>query len=260
MAAAETKIEAQELPSLWQRFKATNDPLLRDRLICHYLYLIKYVVGKLLITLPPHVKAEDLYSTGVLGLVRAIERYDITKQNKFDTYALFVIRGAIIDELRALDWVPRSVHKKASQLADAQMALRKKLAREPSDPELANELGLTEKEYHTLLIDVRPTLFIPLETSVNDDPDSLSLSERIRDEKAATSFELADKNERRALLRKAVQELPEQERSVLSLYYYDNLMLKEIAKALGVSESRISQIHTKAISSLKSQLKEIERG
>lgn len=259
MTTADIKLGTEELLTLWQQFKETNDASLRDKLICHYLYLIKYVVGKLLITLPPHVKAEDLYSTGVLGLVRAIERYDLTKQNKFDTYALIVIRGAIIDDLRALDWVPRSVHKKANQLADAQTALRKKLGREPSDPELAQELGLNDKEYHTLLVEVRPTLFIPLETSVGDDSDSVTLSERIRDEKAATSFEMADKNEQRALLKKAVQGLPEQERSVLSLYYYDNLMLKEIAKALGVSESRVSQIHTKAISSMKSQLKEIIR-
>lgn len=249
------RIDEELLPQVWKLFKEKQDPEARDRLICHYLPLVKYVVGKLAITLPSHVKIDDMYSTGIMGLMKAVERYDTEKKNKFETYAILLIRGAIIDEMRSLDWVPRSVHQRANQIADAKLELQQKLGREPLDTEVAKKLGVSIEQYEKLLERVRPAVMIPLETDQSEDPDRLSMAERIPDKNATTSFEDVDRKEFRKLLEKAVLELPEQERTVLVLYYYEHMMLKEIGKAMGVSESRVSQIHTKAIIRLKGRLK-----
>lgn len=249
------RIDAEELPAVWQVYKQTSDEALRERLICNYLHLVKYVVGRLVATLPAHVKAEDMYSTGILGLIKAIERYDLTKKNKFETYAILLIKGAIIDEMRSLDWVPRSVHQKANMIAQARATLEQKLGQEPTDAQVAKHLGMTLDAFEELVTRVKPAVMIPLDLDAGDDEERGSMADRIPDKTAKTSFETADRNEFRKLLEKAVLELPEQERTVLVLYYYENLMLKEIGKAMGVSESRVSQIHTKAVTRLKGRLK-----
>ncbi|MFN0065386.1 MAG: FliA/WhiG family RNA polymerase sigma factor [Chlamydiales bacterium] len=241
---------------LWEQYSATSKTEYRDELIVHYLFLVKYVVGRLGFTFPSHIKLEDLYSSGVTGLIRAVERYDVERKAKFESYAILLIKGAIIDELRELDWIPRSIYQKINQLNSATSDLQQSLGRDPTDEEVSEALGLSEEEYENILQRIRPAVLLPLNAeSSNQDEEGISLAEKIADQKAKTSYDIADRNEFCALLRKAIEALPDQEREVLSLYYYDELMLKEIGKILGVSESRVSQIHTKALLKLRTRLR-----
>ncbi len=238
---------------LWEEYQKSRSEETRDALIVRYLPLVKYVVGRVGSSLPSFVKLEDLYSSGVTGLVKAVEKFDLSKNSKFESYAIFLIKGAIIDELRELDWIPRSVHQKANQIAAAQSTLQQKLGRDPTDPELAAALNLTEDELGELLERVRPAILISLnrEVSQQSDEENSPIAERIADLRAESSFEVADRREFASLLEKAIAALPDQERRVLTLYYYEELMLKEIGKILGVTESRVSQIHTKALLKLR---------
>jgi len=240
---------------LWDRYFATGRIELRDELIEKSLFLVKYVVGRIGSALPAHVKQDDLYSSGVTGLVRAVEKFDPSKNSKFESYAILLIKGAIIDELRELDWIPRSVHQKANLIASAQEALQQKLSREPTDQELSEYLGVTQEELSELLLRVRPAILISLngESSHNDE-ENTPISERIADVKAETSYEVADRNECASLLENAIANLPAQEQKVLTLYYYEGLMLKEIGKIMGITESRVSQLHTKALLKLRGRL------
>lgn len=242
---------------LWEQYyRAKRRPEERDQLIVHYLHLVKFVVGRVASGLPGYVKLDDLYSSGVTGLIKAVEKFDPTKNNKFETYAILLIKGAIIDELRKLDWIPRSVHQKANLIASAQATLQQTLGRDPTDQELSEHLGLSEEGLGELLERVRPAILISLNAEITgDEEEGMSISERIADVKAPTGFDIAHRNEFCALLGKVIAELPDQERQVLILYYYEELMLKEIGKIIGVSESRVSQIHTKALLKLRTKLK-----
>lgn len=244
--------ESEALSDLWQNFHATQKIEFRDELIVHYLYLVKYVVGRVGSTLPTHIKLDDLYSSGVTGLIRAVERYNPEKNVKFESYAMLLIKGAIIDELRELDWIPRSIHQKANEVSIAQNDLEQELGRTPTDGELSEHLGVTEDEFENLLMRIRPAILLPLnaETSI----DEVSLSEKIADKRAETSLKAAHRNEYCQILKEAIERLPTQEREVLILYYYEEMMLKEIGKVLGISESRVSQIHTKALLKLRFRL------
>ena len=249
-------IEKAVLSELWRKYVQTGKEELRDELIVQHLSLVKCVVGRMGSSLPSYVKLEDLYSSGVTGLVRAVEKFDPTKNSKFESYATLLIKGAIIDELRELDWIPRSIHQKANLLSVAQEVLQQKFGREPTDQELSSHLGLTEEEYGDLLLRVRPAILISLNREVSqNDEENTSIGERIADIKAETSFEVADRKEFAALLESAIADLPGQEKQVLTLYYYEELMLKEIGKIMGISESRVSQIHTKALLKLRGRLK-----
>lgn len=245
----------KESTDLWHRFLESRENQDRDDLIVQYLYLVKYTVGKVASGLPTHIKLDDLYSSGITGLIRAVEKFDPTKNNKFETYAVLLIKGAIIDELRELDWIPRSVHKKANEISDAQHQLQQKLGRDPTDFELCAHLGIDEEEFGRLLNRIRPAILIPLDSErVRNDEENTPLAERIPDVKVQTSAEVVQRKEYQKLLEKAISDLPEQERRVLILYYFEDLMLKEIGKVLGVTESRVSQIHTKALLKLRSRL------
>ena len=247
--------EKEALNGLWIRYFETGKTEYRDDLIVQNLFLVKYVVGRIGNVLPAHVKLDDLYSSGVTGLVRAVERFDPSKNSKFESYAILLIKGAIIDELRELDWIPRSIHQKAHLISSAQEILQQKFGRDPTDQELSDHLGMTENELSELLLRVRPAILISLnrEASHNDEENG-PISERIADERAETSYEVADRKECASLLANAIADLPEQERKVLILYYYEELMLKEIGKIMGLSESRVSQIHTKALLKLRGRL------
>lgn len=254
--------EKQAITNLWNRYHQTGETEAHDELIVQYLYLVKFVVGRLGSSLPSHVKLDDLYSSGVTGLIKAVEKFDPSKNSKFESYAILLIRGAIIDEMRELDWIPRSVHQKADQIASAQEVLQQRLGRSPTDQELSLHLGITQDELDELLLRVRPAILIPLDGEVNrnqEDDESSSMSERIADTRAQTSFDIADRNEFCSMLGQAISDLPEQERKVLIHYYYDEMMLKEIGKLMGVSESRVSQIHTKALLKLRGRLKTIAK-
>ena len=247
--------DKEALNDLWESYFSTGKIEFRDELIVKNLILVKYVVGRIGSALPSYIKLDDLYSSGVTGLVKAVEKFDPSKNSKFGSYAILLIKGAIIDELRELDWIPRSIHQKANLISSAQDILQQKYGRDPTEKELSDHLGVSEAEFSDLLLRVRPAILIPLDgEGSNDDEENGPIAERIADVKAETSFEAADRKECASLLERAIADLPEQERKVLVLYYYDDLMLKEIGKIMGISESRVSQIHTKAILKLRHRL------
>lgn len=246
--------ERKALHELWIRYYTERAIEDRDRLILQYLDLVKLVVGRLAANLPPHVKLDDLYSSGVTGLIKAVERFDPLKGSKFESYARFLIRGAMIDEMRRLDWIPRSIHQKAQAITRAQEQIAQRKGREATDQEVAAHLGLTEEAYGRLLERIRPAILLPLNAESNEDA---PLAERIPDLRPQTSDELLDKKAFLHILEKELESVPEQERRVLTLYYFEDLMLKEIGKILGVSESRVSQIHSKALLRLRSRLRSV---
>jgi RNA polymerase sigma factor for flagellar operon FliA len=238
-----------DVESHWKRYWETKRVDLRDELITNYLALVRRVVTQVSSRLPRHVRREDLYSTGVMGLIRAVERFDPSKGSQFESYAYLLIRGSIFDELRTLDWVPRGVHAKVHRVEGAIQQLRQRLGREPTEEETAQSLGMRLDAYRKLLERLHPVTLVPL-----DGDEETPISERIPDEGTKSAFEVADSREFRRIFQQAMRELPDQERTVMLLYYYENLMLKEISKLLGLSHGRISQIHTKALLRLRSRL------
>lgn len=243
---------------LWKKYRAEEGDQVRDDLIVHYLFLVKKVVRKLLRQFPSHVQEEELYASGVLGLMKAIDKFDVSKEVKFEQYAPLLIKGAIIDELRKLDWIPRSVHQKAQKILGAQDYLQQTLKREATEQELADHLHLSREALLTMQAESRSIILLPLhqESHFEEGPE---LSEKIADQKSKTALELAYKNECIMLLEQAMDKLSKQEKKVLMLYYYEDKFLKEIGKSLKISESRVSQIHTTALNKLKSSLKKIDR-
>jgi RNA polymerase sigma factor for flagellar operon FliA len=244
------------MQALWEEYREKRDKAVRDRLILTYAPLVKYVAGRLGSGLPAHVDEGDLVSYGLLGLIGAIERYDPGRDIKFETYAIARIRGAIIDELRALDWVPRSVRSRARQIERAIGELEAKLGRAPTDEEIAEKVGMTVVELDETLTDISRSSIAALDElwSVSGDGDQVSLLDTIEDESMARPAEVLDETEMREALADAIARLPEREKLVVTLYYYEELTLREIGEVLGVTESRVSQLHTKAILRLKSRL------
>lgn len=255
--AVETGKE-EELAQDWRRFKEHGDPEARERLILAYANLVKYVAGRVAVALPPHVEMDDLISYGVFGLVDAIEKFDAARGVKFETYALSRVKGAIIDGLRATDWVPRSVRQKARELEQVIGRLEARLGRAATDEEVCAELGLTPSEYHLLLAEVRGAALCSLDelwTADPDDESTLAVGSMVQDRTAEDPSESVEEQEMHRLLAQALRELPERERLVLTLYYYEELTLKEIGQVLGVTESRVSQIHTQAILRLRGRIR-----
>jgi RNA polymerase sigma factor for flagellar operon FliA len=250
-------VPREELGEIWRQYKVSGDRALRDRLILTYAPLVKYVAGKLGSWLPPHVEEGDLISYGLLGLIGAIERFDPEREIKFETYAISRIRGAMIDELRSLDWVPRSVRSRAREIEAAQAKLEHELQRAPSEVELADRLEMSEDDLQMALLEIANSSVYALDelwTVSDSSGDKVSLLDTIADDGAADPQEALDTNEVKELLTEAIGSLPEREQLVVALYYYENLTLREIGEVLGVTESRISQLHTKAVLRLKSRL------
>ncbi len=242
--------------SLWLEFRRTNDQGLRDRLILTYAPLVKYVAGRLGSGLPAHVDESDLVSYGLLGLISAIERYDPERDIKFETYAMARIKGAIIDELRALDWVPRSVRSRAREIERAIAELESRLGRAPTDEEIATKIGITTQELEESLTDISRSSIAALDElwSGSGEGDQVSLLDTIEDTTGPRPAEALDETELREALADAIARLPEREKLVVTLYYYEELTLREIGEVLGVTESRVSQLHTKAVLRLKARL------
>jgi RNA polymerase sigma factor for flagellar operon FliA len=241
---------------IWLEYRRTRDQGLRDKLIVMYSPLVKYVAGRLGSGLPAHVDEGDLVSYGLLGLIGAIERYDPDRDIKFETYAIARIRGSIIDELRALDWVPRSVRSRAREIERAIGALEAKLGRAPTDVEIAARVGISVEELEDALTDIARSSIAALDElwSVSNEGDQVSLLDTIEDPESIKPAEALDETELREILGDAISRLPEREKLVITLYYYEELTLREIGEVLGVTESRISQLHTKAILRLKARL------
>ncbi|MDH3725161.1 MAG: RNA polymerase sigma factor WhiG [Thermoleophilia bacterium] len=247
----------RQLRELWRRLKELDDNDARDRLIVNYAPLVKYVAGRMSSALPAHVDESDLISYGLIGLIGAVERYDPDRAVKFETYAVSRIKGAIIDELRSLDWVPRSVRARAREIERKASELEHKLRRVPTDEELAKALDIGLNEFHDTINQISNSSIVALDemwTVTAAGSETLSLIDTLGDRSAGDPANLLDVTELREGLADAIASLPEREKIVVALYYYDGLTLREIGDVLGVTESRISQLHTKAILRLKGRL------
>ena len=247
---------AEDTQAIWVEFSRTRDKGIRDRLILTYAPLVKYVAGRLGSGLPAHVDEGDLVSYGLLGLIGAIERYDPSRDIKFETYAIARIKGAIIDELRALDWVPRSVRSRAREIERAIAELEAKTGLAPTDEQIAAKIGISVDELEESLTDISRSSIAALDElwSLSGDGDQISLMDTIEDETGPRPEAALDQTEMREALADAIARLPEREKLVVTLYYYEELTLREIGEVLGVTESRVSQLHTKAILRLKARL------
>ena len=231
----------------------------REAVIKEYAPMTKYVANRIAMRLPPHIEVDDLISVGVLGLIDAIDKYDSTRGAKFKTYAEFRVRGAILDELRSMDWVPRSVRQKSTAMDGVVQKLQNKLGRPPEDDEIAEEMGVSLDELFSTLNETKSMPILSLEdmgiAKESGEPQSLldCLAGK-GDADPQTHHRLVELKE---IIAKAIDTLPEKERLMISLYYYEELTMKEIGEVLGITESRVSQIHSKAVFRLRNKLKSI---
>ncbi len=245
-----------DLSTLWEMFEATHDEHAREQLILNYSPLVKFVAGRIATNLPNTVENSDLISYGMFGLIDAIEKFDPAREIKFETYAITRIRGAIIDELRALDWVPRSVRSRARDIERAIVTLEGRLMRTPEDFEVADELGISLKDLHETYSKLSYTSVVSFEDlwGTGADLDDRPAATSIEDENAENPVEAFEAEEMKEILAGAIERLTDRERTVIALYYYQGLSLKEIGQVLGVTESRVSQMHTKAVLRLRARL------
>ena len=246
-----------DMSMIWVQYKEKNDIEARDELIIHYAHLVKYVANRLAINLSSVVEVDELISYGIEGLIDAIEKYDHKRNIKFETYAITRIRGSMIDGLRSMDWVPVSVRQKSKELEKTYTNLESKLGRAATDMEVAEELGITLNELSNLLREVAANTIISLDDFIpGDDSDDKKkrIVDLLEDHNASDALELLELSEVKELLAKTISRLPEKEKTVVHLYYYEGLTLKEIGMVLALSESRISQLHTKAILRLRGSL------
>ena len=249
-----------ELGLRWDAYKSSADPDAREKLILHYAPLVKYVASRVATGLPSSVDGSDLVSYGMFGLIDALEKFEPGRGNKFETYAIPRIKGAIIDELRAMDWVPRSVRFKARELEKAQADLEAMLKRQPTEEELAERLGMSRRELHDMVAQISFVSVLALDevvSSGSDRGEQVSLIDTLADKGIDPTWGL-ESQETRGLLAAAINSLSEREKIVVTLYYFEGLTLAEIGEILGVTESRVCQIHTKAVGGLRGQLSEVE--
>lgn len=246
----------EALEELWREFKKTGDLQQRDRLILHYSPLVKYVAGRVGVGLPPNVEQADLVSYGMFGLIDAIERFDLDRSVKFETYAISRIRGAIIDELRAMDWIPRSVRYKARAVEASYARLEARLRRTPTEREVANELAISLAELHQIFSQLSFVHVVALDELLRASAErgAISLKDTLEDTDAEDPVQAFESEETKHLLARAISQLPERERTIVTLYYYEGLTLAQIGRILGVTESRICQLHTKAVLQLRAKL------
>jgi RNA polymerase sigma factor for flagellar operon FliA len=250
-----------EVDVLWARFKESGDQAIRDQLILHYSPLVKYVAGRVAVGLPQNVEQSDLVSYGIFGLIDAIEKFDPSRGYKFETYAIARIKGSILDELRSIDWVPRSVRAKAREIERAMSKLESELHRSPTDEELAGEMGIDEAQLQQTLSRISFVGLVALDEMLSvggERGETMTLGDTIADG-AQGPVALYEVEEMRHILAQAINKMPEREKIVLTLYYYEGLTLAEIGQVLGVTESRVCQIHTKSILQLRSRLQAADR-
>lgn len=262
MSDKEMQIDGIPEKEMWQKYRATGDQSIRDAIVKQYAPLVKYVAGKVSVGMPQSVDFDDLVGFGVFGLFDAIEKFDPDKHIKFKTYAVTRIRGAIFDELRSIDWVPRSVRQKNRELDETVQHLEAKIGRSATHEEIACEMGISIEQYNHMLLSVSGTSLLSLNDVwyTGEDNDQIPIVENIESPSGSRPDTLAEKGEMRRVIIETIKELPEKEQKVLVLYYYEDLTLKEIGKVLDVTESRVSQLHTKAISRLRTKLTNIKKG
>ncbi len=237
---------------MWKKYSQSGDPSIREALIVEYSHLIKYVAGRLSIYFGSNVEYDDLVGYGVFGLIDAIEKFDIDKGVKFETYASLRIRGSIIDSIRELDWVPRSLRKKSKDIEKAYVELELELGHVANDEQVAERLGISVTDLNKLVSEVNLSSFVSLEDYLEQNYEvGLDLSDADEVGRPERSLEI---DEIKHILADTIDKLPEKERMVISFYYFDELTLKEISAIMKVTESRISQLHTKAIMRMKGKL------
>jgi RNA polymerase sigma factor FliA len=260
--AVDKVFENKTEEELWLLYKETRDPKIRDKFVRQYAPLVKYVAGKIAIGMPHNVEFDDLVGFGVFGLFDAIAKFDPEKHVKFKTYAVTRVRGAIFDELRSIDWVPRSVRQKTREVEETVRRLETNLGRAATDIEIARELGVTIEEFQKIMLKISGTSMLSLNDVwyTGEDNDKVSIVESIESPQSLNPDTIVEKEEIKRVIIGAIEELPEKEKKVLVLYYYEDLTLKEIGKVLEVTESRISQLHTKAILRLRAKLTNIKKG
>ncbi len=246
------------LDELWKEYLEKHTKNAKDKLLVEYSYLVKYTAKRMAVNLPLSVDMNDLIGSGIMGLIRALEKFNPALDVKFETYATYKIRGAILDELRAMDWVPRSVRQKSRMLQRVYAVLENRLGRMPYDDEVAKEMNVSEDELSEMLSDVAPTTIISLEEAMPEksggDAKSLKIIDTVEDTSGRNPLLELGFQETKQILKEAITELPEKEKLVVALYHYEELTLKEIGEVLGISESRASQIHSKAVIKLRSRL------
>jgi RNA polymerase sigma factor for flagellar operon FliA len=246
-------------PNKWVLYKVHNDLQAREELILENVSLVKYVAERIKDTLPPEVDKEDLVSYGIFGLIDAIEKFDFSRGLKFETYAIPRIRGAILDGLRATDTVPRSLRQKAKQLGKAYTELENRLGRAATDREVAKELDMDMNSFNSMVAQVSRLPLLSLDELVSQDAENgMTLGERIEDKSSYNPSELMEVNEVRDALIAGIESLTEQERLVISLYYYEGLTLRETSEVMGLSESRIAQVRVKAVLKLRTKLSHLQ--
>jgi RNA polymerase sigma factor for flagellar operon FliA len=251
---AAARAQEEEDQRLWAQYKQTRDQRIKDALIMKYASFVKYVAGRIAVNLPSNVEFDDLVSYGILGLIDAIDKYDPERKVKFKTYAKTRIRGAIFDELRVLDWTPRSIRQKARKLEKAYAKLEGKLGRDATDEEIAEFLKIDISELHKLFDETKKSLLLSLDEIFYDDEEGSSRFDFVENQKSDNPQAKIEEAEAKQILADAISKLSERERMVITLYYYEDLTSKEIGKILGVSDSRVSQLHTKAILRLRGRL------
>jgi RNA polymerase sigma factor for flagellar operon FliA len=242
----------------WVQFKKDNNPQIRQKLLEEYLPLVKNVAGRMAMGFPKSVELSDLINTGVIGLIEALSNFDPFRGVKFETYAVPRIRGAILDELRSLDWVPRSTRAKSRELEKTTSKLQNQLGRPPSDRELAKSMKISSGELFSTMDDVASTTMLSLDELIYKEEDNRQIPrvETLEDLGSESVLGDLEQEELKAYLIQAISHLSEQERLVVALYYYEELTLKEIGEVMQISESRVSQIHTKAVLKLRGMIKE----
>ena len=254
--------EEQTEDELWKEYKKTKAPAIRDKIIRQYMPLVKYVAGKVSVGLPASIEFDDLVGFGQFGLLDAITKFDPDKGVKFKTYAVTRIRGAIFDEMRQLDWVPRSVRQKSKEIEDTIGDLESRLGRPATDAEVAKEMNMSEEEFQQTVMKVSGTSVLSLNDVwySGDDNDHMSIGDSIESPSSLNPDVQVEREEIRKVIIEAINELPEKEKMVIVLYYHEDLTFKEIGQVLDVSESRISQLHTKANLRLRAKLTNLRRG
>ena len=249
-------LNKKELEKLWKDFKEKGSIEAKDVIIVHYLGLVRLVAGRMAMNSPPQVDKDDLIGWGVLGLLDAVEKFDPAQKASFETYASTRIRGSIIDQIRSLDWAPRSLRRKARELSQASARLMDKLGRKPSDMELAGEMGIGESDLFELTTEIHGAYILSLEAKISNDPETgeTSLGDIMSDTTSPSPEEIVLRKEKEEHLAEAIEKLSANERHVITLYYFDELTLKEVGEVLGLSESRICQIHRSVIKKMKQRL------
>jgi RNA polymerase sigma factor for flagellar operon FliA len=244
-----------DLSSVWRKFKDGGDIKARDALISHYAYLVKITAGRVVTSLPPNVERDDLVSAGIIGLIKAIDQFDTKREVKFETYAIALIRGAILEMLREEDWVPRSVRERVKALERTYIELEGRLGRPATEEEVAEAMGLEIEAFHSLLADTGRASLLSLDDIVlsTEGNEKIHLADVVHDESADTSIG-AESSAVKQSLAEGIDRLPDRERLVIALYYYEGLTFKEIGRILEVSESRVYQLHTQAVLRLRGYL------